>query len=37
MNFGLKTEESSVAFGNDKENKIKASEENAKTIKEFNN
>ncbi|AVQ28306.1 SIMPL domain-containing protein [Fusobacterium ulcerans] len=35
MNFGLKTEESSVAFGNDKENKIKASEENAKTIKEF--
>ena len=35
MNFALKTEESSVAFGNDKENKIKASEENAKTIKEF--
>lgn len=35
MNFGLKTEESSVAFGNDKENKMKASEENAKTIKEF--
>lgn len=35
MSFGLKTEESSVAFGNDKDNKIKASEENAKTIKEF--
>lgn len=35
MNFALKTEESSVAFGNDKENKIKASEENAKTIREF--
>lgn len=35
ISFGLKTEESSVAFGNDKDNKIKASEENAKTIKEF--
>lgn len=35
MNFNLKTEESPIAFENDKENKIKASEENAKTIKEF--